>query len=394
MEELIREKRKILVVMLSLCVLFYFILTILLPVTYVRRFSVLSLVPDRHVIECYVPGKAIETILSDHLEKSEITYSPQGDGTLVKIETQTAELLGKIEIGIQFIPEDKTELLTKYSDSSDDVAYEILEYTGKSPIPDVYDQAAGGSWGASGAMGVSLLGLVAALVIDSWKTDRIRRKNLQYGALEDMASAYLRWHVQRFVPQERKLWMKQKLKRRILLSDILTAVYILLVSGGFLWPGILIKIWEFIAAMIVALLVTSAATGISKKALIHAVRRIGLSEETAADIWWCMYCLHAFDGRRGEVWSVSDINKAFIMTYMGYPEESYKFAEGIWKRFGWKLTEGECYFMYHLIQQTNCRLLGKAEEEKEHRWEMEKEKNRRPKKALYQKLLKTAESIK
>mgnify|MGYP001781764160 CR=1 FL=1 len=91
MEELIREKRKILVVMLSLCVLFYFILTILLPVTYVRRFSVLSFVPDRHVIECYVPGKAIETILSDHLEKSEITYSPQGDGTLVKIETQTAE---------------------------------------------------------------------------------------------------------------------------------------------------------------------------------------------------------------------------------------------------------------------------------------------------------------
>ena len=112
MEKLIREKRKILAVMLSLCVLFYFILTILLPVTYVRRFSVLSLVPDSHVIECYVPGKAIETILSDHLEKSEITYSPQGDGTLVKIETQTAELLGKIEIGIQFIPEDKTELLT------------------------------------------------------------------------------------------------------------------------------------------------------------------------------------------------------------------------------------------------------------------------------------------
>lgn len=50
--------------------------------------------------------------------------------------------------------------------------------------------------------------------------------------------------------------------------------------------------------------------------------------------------------------------------------------------------------MYHLIQQTNCRLPGKAEEEKEHRREVEKEKNRKPKKALYRKLLKTAESIK
>lgn len=98
--------------------------------------------------------------------------------------------------------------------------------------------------------------------------------------------------------------------------------------------------------------------------------------------------------KKGMVWALSDLLMALDMTAMRHPEESYEFAERIWKRFGWKLTEGEWYFMYHLIQQTNCRLLGKAEEEKIHRQEMEKEKNRKPKKALYQKLLKTAESIK
>lgn len=52
MEDMIRAKRKNLTVILALVSLFYFILTILLPVTYVRRFSVLSPLPEKLVIEC------------------------------------------------------------------------------------------------------------------------------------------------------------------------------------------------------------------------------------------------------------------------------------------------------------------------------------------------------
>lgn len=55
MEDMIRAKRKNLTVILALVSLFYFILTILLPVTYVRRFSVLSPFPDKHIRYWSIP---------------------------------------------------------------------------------------------------------------------------------------------------------------------------------------------------------------------------------------------------------------------------------------------------------------------------------------------------
>lgn len=132
MEDMIRAKRKNLTVILALVSLFYFILTILLPVTYVRRFSVLSPLPEKLVIECYVPGRAVQTVVANHLEKPEITYSPQGEGTLVRIETQTLDFLDVTEAAIQFVPGDKTELLTGDPGlKNDEAAYQILEYAGK-----------------------------------------------------------------------------------------------------------------------------------------------------------------------------------------------------------------------------------------------------------------------
>ena len=74
----------------------------------------------------------MQTVVANHLEKPEITYSPQGEGTLVRIETQTLDFLDVTEAAIQFVPGDKTELLTGDPGlKNDEAAYQILEYAGK-----------------------------------------------------------------------------------------------------------------------------------------------------------------------------------------------------------------------------------------------------------------------
>lgn len=387
MEDMIRAKRKNLTVILALVSLFYFILTILLPVTYVRRFSVLSPLPEKLVIECYVPGRAVQTVVANHLEKPEITYSPQGEGTLVRIETQTLDFLDVTEAAIQFVPEDKSELLTDdYGPKNDEAAYRILEYSGKSPISDVHDQLAGGSWGAAAGAGFSVLGIIIVLLKDAWITDRIREKNLKYGALAAQAANYQKQYVQGQVMPERRYWLERKLKRRMLLRNSMTDLEVLFISSAYLWPGILVKLWEFVLIAAALIIIAWIVTVISRSSLASEIRRIGLSAETAPDVWWCMYCVHEFDGRYGAIWSASDIDMALVMTCMGHIEESYEFAERIWNEFGWKLTEGERYFTYHAIQCMNCRLLGKAEEEKEYHWSAEKEWTRRPGNKAYRKL--------
>lgn len=78
-----------LAVFLSFGVIFYLILTILLPVTYRRSFTVLTSEEKNYVLECYVPGRASHAIVTNDSGKARITYSEKDNGTLVQIETKS-----------------------------------------------------------------------------------------------------------------------------------------------------------------------------------------------------------------------------------------------------------------------------------------------------------------
>ena len=119
----------------------------------------------------------------------------------------------------------------------------------------------------------------------------------------------------------------------MLVRNSMTGLEVLFISSAYLWPGILVKLWEFVLIAAALIIIAWFVTVISRYSLASEIRRIGLSAETAPDIWWCMYCVHEFDGRYGAIWSASDIDMSLLMTCMGHIEESYEFAERIWNEF-------------------------------------------------------------
>ena len=107
-----------LAVFLSFGVIFYLILTILLPVTYRRSFAVLTSEEKNYVLECYVPGRASHAIVTNDSGKARITYSEKDNGTLVQIETKSRPgFLNILNVSIWFAPENEEELLPEFPPS-------------------------------------------------------------------------------------------------------------------------------------------------------------------------------------------------------------------------------------------------------------------------------------
>lgn len=379
----------------------YLILSILLPVTYRRTFYVSAASGRNYTLECYVPGKSDHAVVDNNSGRAHITYRAQDDGTLVRIETKSrAEFMNFLELSIWFVPEDGAELLPEYPapfsyvGTDEKEKYYILENGKEAATLGAYDRISEGKDGAKSAVIFSAAGFLILLCGHLAAVKSRKKGNLSYSSLVSITEEYFEKNVRGRISSDQKLWLEKRMKRNVFLQSCMAALAVILVSGMPLWLDLTLQFWACIRFMLILFL-----AGVIMKQLLALyttgpVSRIPLTEQTAPEIWWYRYRLHNLEEWYGTAWSLSDLFMALDMTVMRHPEESYKFAEGIWKRFGWKLTEGGWYFMYHLIQQTNCRLLGKAEEEKEHRREVEKEKNRKPKKALYRKLLKTAESIK
>ena len=144
-----------LAVFLSFGVIFYLILTILLPVTYRRSFAVLTSEEKNYVLECYVPGRASHAIVTNDSGKARITYSEKDNGTLVQIETKSRPgFLNILNVSIWFAPENEEELLPEFPPSfgnfgdEEKVSYDILENGEKAEAFQAYDKVSEGKTGA------------------------------------------------------------------------------------------------------------------------------------------------------------------------------------------------------------------------------------------------------
>lgn len=388
-------------VVLLFGIFLYLILSILLPVTYRRTFYVSAASGRNYILECYVPGRADHAIVDNNSGRAHITYRAQNNGTLVRIETKSqAEFMNFLEFSIWFVPEDDAELLSEYPapfsyvGTDEKEKYYILENGKEAATLGAYDRISEGKDGAKSAVIFSATGFLILLCVHLAAVKSRKKGNLSYSSLVSITEEYFEKNVRGRISSDQKLWLEKRMKRNVFLQSCMAALAVILVSGMPLWLDSALQFWVCIRFVLILFFAGAIMKRLLALYTVGPVTRITLTEKTAPEIWWYRYRLHDLEEGYGMVWALSDLLMALDMTAMRHPEESYEFAERIWKRFGWKLTEGEWYFMYHLIQQTNCRLLGKAEEEKIHRQEMEKEKNRKPKKALYQKLLKTAESIK
>lgn len=388
-------------VVLLFGIFLYLILSILLPVTYRRTFYVSAASGRNYILECYVPGRADHAIVDNNSGRAHITYRAQNNGTLVRIETKSqAEFMNFLEFSIWFVPEDDAELLSEYPapfsyvGTDEKEKYYILENGKEAATLGAYDRISEGKDGAKSAVIFSATGFLILLCVHLAAVKSRKKGNLSYSSLVSITEEYFEKNVRGRISSDQKLWLEKRMKRNVFLQSCMAALAVILVSGMPLWLDSALQFWVCIRFVLILFFAGAIMKRLLALYTVGPVTRITLTEKTALEIWWYRYRLHDLEEGYGMVWALSDLLMALDMTAMRHPEESYEFAERIWKRFGWKLTEGEWYFMYHLIQQTNCRLLGKAEEEKIHRQEMEKEKNRKPKKALYQKLLKTAESIK
>lgn len=389
-----------LAILLSFGVIFYLILTILLPVTYRRSFSILTFEEENYVLECYVPGRASRAIVTDDSGKARIKYSVQDNGTLVKIETKSRPGLDAMNVAIWFAPENDKDILPEFPASFSNIGdeekemYYILENGKKAAAMWAYDKVSGGKAGAVFAVSYTAIGLAVVLCANLMAGKARRKKNLSYSSLVSMADDYLEKYVCQRITQDKKLWLEKRMKRCVFLQSCLAALAVMLISSVPIWLDLTLQFWEiigFLASVFIAGFILKRVLALY---MTLPVSKIRLTQETAPEIWWYRYRLHDLAEGYGAVWSLSDLSMAEVMTLMRQPEESYAFAEKIWKEFGWNLTSGKWYGWYHFIQWLNCTLTDREEEGKSHRENAEKEFRRKPKKELYQRLLKIMVSVK
>ncbi len=391
-----------LAVFLSFGVLFYFILTILLPFTYRRSFTVLTSGGENYVLECYVPGSARHAIVTNDSGKARITYSEKGNGTLVKIETRSCPgFLNILNVSIWFAPENDEELLTSspsitsyFADSDESESYSIMANGEPAAALGAYDTISEGKAGALYAALFLLIGRGICIGGVLLWTRRKKNKNLSYSLLTDMAKAYLTKYVYNSISPDKKTQMENRMKRYVFLQSSVLSLTVLAVLSVPLWLDLSVQFWSFIGFLVFIFAAGFILSKILNLSLNSSVSVIRLTGKTAPEIWQHRYRLHDLDEGCGTIWGLTDLTMAEAMTLMGHPEESYAFAENIWKEFGWNLTLGKWYGLYHFIQWMNCTMTGREEEGKTHRENAEKEFRRKPKNALYQRLMKTAESMK
>lgn len=390
-----------LAVFLSFGVIFYLILTILLPVTYRRSFAVLTSEEKNYVLECYVPGRASHAIVTNDSEKARITYSEKDNETLVQIETKSRPgFLNILNVSIWFAPENEEELLPEFPpsfgnfDDEGKVSYDILENGEKAEAFQAYDKVSEGKTGAVFSVLLCTIGLAVVLCVNLAAGKVRRNHNLSYSSLVSISDDYFGKYVCRRISLEKKQWLEKRMKRCVFFQSCLAALAVMFVSGLPLWLDLTLQFWNYIGVLVLVFIGGIILKQVLALYLTIPISRIRPTRETAPEIWWYGYRLHDLDEGYGAVWSLSDLSMAMAMTLMGHPEESYAFAENIWKEFGWNLTLGKWYGLYHFIQWVNCTLTGREEERKIHRENAEKEFRRKPKKALYQRLMKIAESVK
>lgn len=338
-----------LTVFLSLGIIFYLILTILLPFTYRRSFTVLTSGGENYVLECYVPGSASHAIVKNDSGKARITYSDKDDGTLVKIETKSCPgFLNVLNVSIWFTPENDEELLPAFpslfghSDGSEESAsYSIMANGEPAAVLGACDRISEGKKGAIYAAIFLLIGRGVCIGGILLWIRRRRSKNSSYSPLTDMAGVYLEKYVYNRISPDKKLWLEKRMKRYIFLQSFLISLAVLAVLSVPLWLDLSVQFWCFIGFLVFVFAAGFILSQILGLYVTSSVSVIRLTEETAPEIWWYRYRLHDFDEGCGTIWGLSDLSMAEAMTCMGHPEESYTFAENIWKQFGWNLTSGE-----------------------------------------------------
>lgn len=352
-------------------------------------------------MECYVLGRASHAIVRNDLGKARITYSEKDNGTLVKIETKSHPgFLNILDVSIWFVPGNEEELLQDYPSSfgifgdEEKVTYDILANGEKAEAFQTHDAVSEGKTGAIFSILLCTICFTTVLCVNLVSGKVRRKRNLSYSSLVSISADYFQKNIYQRVSLEKMQWLEKRMKRCVFFQSCLAALAVMFVSSLPIWLDLTLQFWKYIGFLMLVFAAGAILKQVLALYLTTPISGTWLTRDTAPEVWWYGYRLHDLNEGYGAVWSLSDLTMAMAMTLMEHPEESYAFAENVWKQFGWNLTLGKWYGLYHVIQWMNCTMMGKEEEGKMYRENAEREFRRKPKNALYQRLMKIAESIK